>query len=1186
MRLKKLKLSGFKSFVDPTTVLFPSHRVGVVGPNGCGKSNIIDAVRWVMGEISAKTLRGSTMSDIIFNGSSNRKPVGQASVELIFDNTETRLTGEYSQHAEISIRRLVSRDGQSQYYLNGTRCRRKDIADVFLGTGLSTRNSYAIIGQNTVSQLVEAKPNDLRLYIEEAANISKYKDRRSDAQTRMENTRDNLCRLSDIREELNKQVARLERQAKAATQYSEWKTEAQKLQIECDVMRWKQWHQALEKQETSIQHNEIQCENLLHERQAIQEKTIAIKTQYQQAHDIYREKQSHYYNLGMECTRLKESLAHQSQQCKQFTFNRERIEKDLYFAVEHVKKEEHQYQYLSEEIAELTPKLAEFAQAKEASEKALSVSEQEKQAWQKEWERFNQITAESLRKSQVLQTQVLHAEKMIQQTEERLKQYEKEQNSLKNISEIEKILRAWEKEEIHLKQEWDTLKKSSEECTQMLLEHRKQQEEKQRAVDSEHKKLQQLQGEITALNALQEAALGKKEDGIKQWLQQQSFANALRVAQHLEVEEHWATAVEYILGQRLQGICLENFEALGDLEQFTHSLSKGECTVVDMSYKFSLRSFDKGGGREDFNFTPLLDHIRCPDALKIWFSSIYIADNLEHAKNLLPLLQAHESFITPQGAWLGKNFLQWTKGKQLHQGLLQREQTIKTLKQTIEQQKKQCEESQQAHEQSRIMTTTYESQREKLSEEIQQAHQKWLNHSTQIRIKRNQLESIQERQRQLEKNVLEQQASLKHSLEQKNTLHTEWKSVSEETQKNEQSREKHTETRSMLYKKHEAFTLQLQKDRENWHALDVKLTRLNAEKTALQTNIAREKENKQSLEKRREQSIASLQKAEIIEQDLQKQYQTFSQQHMTEAAFLEEADKALKHLDEQLKNNEKNQSELDEKISTLHTELEKKRLDAQTLKVKCENIEELPLDSRFRDNNGNILIEDLPEDISIPLWEKKIETLNNKTQQLGAINLAALEEFTTESARKHELDEQYEDLSHALEMLEDAIQTIDKETRERFQETYHKINEAFQALFPRLFGGGRAYLDLTHQDALEAGITIMAQPPGKKNSSIHLLSGGEKAMTAIALVFAIFQLNPSPFCLLDEVDAPLDDMNVGRFCDMVKEMSEQVQFIFITHNKITMELATHLSGVTMREPGVSRLVSVDIEKAISLAEEV
>lgn len=1173
MRLKKLKLSGFKSFVDPTIVLFPSHRVGVVGPNGCGKSNIIDAVRWVMGESSAKTLRGESMADVIFNGSTNRKPVGQASVELVFDNSEGRLTGEYAQYAEISIRRMVSRDGQSTYFLNGTRCRRKDVSDIFLGTGLGPR-SYAIIGQNTISNIIEAKPEDLRSYIEEAANISKYKDRRKDAQTRMENTRENLCRVNDLRTELTKQVARLERQAAAATQYSEWDATTKQLQAECDVMRWKKWHQALDQQDTIIQTTQTQFETALTQLRELDQEAAAIKISHAAASEIYHKKQTVYYQLGVEAARLKEAIANQNIQRQQLALDLDQAKTELSLALERLEKDESHFQALSGEIDSLKPDFFVLETAKTESEKSLLQAEIDRQIWQKNWDSFNQTANESSQKIKVSQTRIEHIEEAIRTAQKRLSHLQSELASLEKTASLEEELNNWQVEEAAFKEELETLKQSLEECVKTWAFHREHNEEKRREADTTKKQLQQMQGDLTALEALQNTALGKKDETVKQWLNQQSFANQPRLAQKITVAEGWEKAVERVLGNLLQGICIQDFASLGNLDMLTTGLTKGECALIDLSQSsFSPRSEKKNLLLTKIQHAnPVVDHL---------LQGIYIAEDLEQAKTLQPTLVQGESIITRDGAWLGKGWLQWTRGKQANDGILQRENAIKTLMKTIDAQEKQWNELNMAYEEGCANAAEYELKRAELTEQIQIVNRKWVDCGAQIQVKNSQIKHIHERYHQLEKNRIEQETLLKQHVEQQQTIQSEWQSSSEVVQKNEKLRAQWIQSKETLHKQHEELRLQAQQDRENWHACEVKLTTLKTQKTALQQNIARAKENIIFLENRCEQGLFSLEKAQSYDTDLQPQWESISQKHIAEETALQEANQALETLNQQLNISEHNRSQLEKHIREMQTQLETQRLNAQTLKVKCEGIEETLV-------NLNIILatilENLPEDATIESWEARLQTLYNKIKQLGPINLAALDEFKVESERKQTLDEQYEDLVKALDTLEEAIRQIDEETRSRFQEIYDKVNNAFQALFPRLFGGGRAYMELTSSDCLEAGITVMAQPPGKRNSSIYLLSGGEKAMTAVALVFAIFQLNPSPFCMLDEVDAPLDDTNVGRFCAMVKEMSEQVQFIFITHNKVTMELATHLSGVTMHEPGVSRMVTVDVDEAISLAQ--
>lgn len=1175
MRLKKLKLAGFKSFVDPTVVLFPSRRVGVVGPNGCGKSNIIDAVRWVMGESSAKTLRGESMSDVIFNGSTSRKPVGQASVELIFDNTEGRLVGEYSQYAEIAIRRVVSRDGQSTYYLNGTRCRRKDVADIFLGTGLGPR-SYAIIGQNTISHIIEAKPEDLRLYIEEAAGISKYKDRRRDAQSRMENTRENLLRVNDIREELTKQVIRLERQSIAAGKYTELEALAKKLQAECDVMRWRTWHDLLLEREKIIHENQAEVETHLKQLNVLDTTLQTLKSQHQKATEHHNQKQALYYQSGIESARLKETIAHQKAEHLRLMHELEQINHERKLAHEKLENSQKTLETLSKELEQLKPTMDGLQSAKHASENALATSEKDRLTWQKNWDQFNQAASESAQKAKISQTRIEHTQEAIQTAEKRLLHWQETLNTLEKTEPLTEALTELQNNEKRFKEELDTLKQSLDECVKAWAFHREANEEKRRNADAEKKQLQQLQGELTSLEALQNTALGKKDETVKTWLNQQSFSNEPRLAQQIEVADGWEKAVERILGHLLQGICVQNLEDLGNLDALTQSLIKGECALIDTSWTNSEASLSTTTA------TKILDKIQhANDAVKMLLKDIYIAENLEEAKKLQCLIPDNASIITREGAWLGKGWLQWIQGKQANDGILQRENTIKTLVKQIKKQEKIWTDLNLAYEEGCAAASQYELKRSELTEKIQKTNQQWVDAGAKIHVAQNKIDQLSVRQKQLEKDYNEQKNLIQQLQQQKETIEKERLIFSESIQKNDQLRKQWLEDKEKLSQQHEQLRTAAQKERENWHAAEIKLMSLQTQKNGIQQNIARDREHIAQLDKRYHESTASLQKENSPLTDLQPQWEKVSKQHADEEILLKEAAQNVEKLNQELNHTEKDRAALEKASREKQTQLEEQRLEAQTLKVKCENIEETLTHLNIQLSS---ILEHLPENALMENWEKELQTVHNKIKNLGPINLAALDEFKTESERKKVLDEQYDDLTKALETLEDAIEQIDGETRSRFEETYNQINSSFQILFPRLFGGGQAYMELIGNDCLDAGIGIMAQPPGKRNSSIHLLSGGEKAMTAVALIFAIFQLNPSPFCMLDEVDAPLDDANVGRFCTMVEEMSNQVQFIFITHNKVTMELATHLSGVTMHEPGVSRMVTVDIEEAMSLAE--
>lgn len=1175
MRLKKLKLAGFKSFVDPTVVLFPSHRVGVVGPNGCGKSNIIDAVRWVMGESSAKTLRGSTMSDVIFNGSTTRKPVGQASVELIFDNNEGRLTGEYAQYAEISIRRVVSRDGQSAYYLNGTRCRRKDVGDIFLGTGLGAR-SYAIIGQNTISQIIEAKPEDLRLYIEEAAGISKYKDRRKDAQSRMENTRENLTRIHDIREELTKQVNRLERQSAAAEQYTTWEAESRQVQAECDGMRWREWNTQLTQQENRIQEAQTAWEGDLQQIASLDCNLTEIKKNQTIAMEAVQEKQASYYKFGTELARLKETMAHQQMLQTQSLQDLEKIKAELALSQERLEKDTQHCRFLSEETQQLDNEIVVLESAKNTSEIALRQAEKEQQDWQKSWDQFHQSTNDVIQKNKVLQTRIEHQEEVIRSTSNRLRTLEEELMRLGDTAVLEKELADDQLEESTLKETLDELKLSLEECVRTGTFHRESTEEQRRSADALKREIQQKQGELTTLEALQQAALGKKDEALKPWLQQKNLTNNQRLAQVITVEPGWEKAVESILDHWLHSICVKGMESLGTLDSLVEGFPTGDGILLDVT---------NGNSPIDLkNSSQLITKIQnLPTTVQHHLSNIYIAEDIQTAQTLLLSLPPEASIITRDGIWLGQGFIQWKRPaasqKNAHQGILERERAMKLLHKNIEQQETQWHTLNNAYEENLATIAEYDFKRSELMEQIQSINQKWADCGAHIRIKKNQINHIQQRSNQLTQDHTHQKNLFEQAQKQQEELNAHWEQSSTTLQKQEAEKTQWLESKAVLQANLEKQRHQMQQDRDHWHTQEMRRTRLKAEFAALDNNIQQEQERKAILEEKLENTIFQVDKNQAEGIDLTPQWESIQIQHQTEALMLKDAEETFDKLNQQLKNSEQQRTIVENTLRDKQSRLEKLRLDAQTLKVKCQNIEEILTGLNV---SLEIILTTLSPEANIEAWEKRVQTLQNKIRQLGPINLAALDEFKTESERKKLLDEQYEDLVKALEMLEAAIREIDQETRVRFQETYEKINHEFQLLFPRLFGGGQATMELTSSDCLEAGITIMAQPPGKRNSSIYLLSGGEKAMTAVALIFAIFQLNPSPFCMLDEVDAPLDDANVERFCNMVKEMSEHVQFIFITHNKITMELSTHLSGVTMHEPGVSRIVTVDVDEAISL----
>lgn len=1108
-----------------------------------------------MGEASAKTLRGATMADVIFNGSSSRKPVGQASVELIFDNTK-----ENSPYAEIAIRRVVSRDGQSNYYLNGTRCRRKDIADIFLGTGLGAR-SYAIIGQNTISQIIEAKPEELRQYIEEAAGISKYKERRKDATSRMENTRENLSRLSDIQQELNKHVQHLEKQAATANLYKQFSADAQQLQAECDAIRWQEWHTALIKQDNNIQQTQQAWETLFSTRESLQQQLTEKKQAHQTALEQQQQQQTLCHQQHLQTMQCNEHITAQTKHYKEQQTLLHQIQQEQQQQQNRMQQDTAQLSEFAEAIAILRPQ-RDQAQADCASaEQNLQMLEQERQSWQKNWDAFQQKAAELNQQTHITRLKVEQLTKTIAFTEQQLTALDRKKATYPDLTTIKQNLDAQRITEKQLAQQLDTHKQTRDTLTQLDKRQREQHQQLQRDVDAFKKVCQHTEGQLAALEALQAAALGKK--------QQDTHKNISRLAEIINVDPSWEKAVACVLETWLQASCVPALD---------YTTLNGTGRQIAMTSQENPPSAPPCKGREEV--PRLIDKINnLPPALHHTLENIYIADDLDTAKTLQTTLPDQASVITREGVWLHHNRLQWTGDDDVQTQILHREKAIHTLRETLQTQTNTWQAQQEQLAASQKILSDNEQQRHTLAETVQTLHQQWTQCTAQINIQQHQLTQQQQQQDTHEKDYQAKKALLAQSLAEKQQLEIAHSSANTLQDTHEAARQSWQTQKTELDNRYQLQRLDAQQQRNVLHAHDVKLNHLTSQHAARQENITRENITQQTLQTRHDNTNTTLKKTQADLDILKPQLiQHQQQQHVLDAELKTITD-AIATLLQDTHHLEQQRDTLENTLREKQTALEKQRLDAQTLRVKCESLETL-----FNELNRSLekTLDNIPEHATLSAWEKQLRPLQAKIQQLGPINLAALDEYTTESERKQHLDTQCQDLTEALETLENVIRQIDTETRACFQDTYEKIHRAFQELFPRLFGGGQAYLSLTSNDCLDAGVMVMAQPPGKRNSSIYLLSGGEKAMTAVALVFAIFQQNPAPFCMLDEVDAPLDEANVVRFCTLVKEMSEHIQFIFITHNKVTMELATHLTGVTMNEPGVSRIVSVDVDEAVAL----
>lgn len=1165
MRLKSIKLAGFKSFVDPTTVNFPSNLAAVVGPNGCGKSNIIDAVRWVMGETSAKNLRGESMSDVIFNGSGGRKPVGQASIELIFDNSEGRIVGEYASYSEIGIKRKVTRDGQSNYYLNGSKCRRRDITDIFLGTGLGPR-SYAIIEQGMISRLIEARPDELRIYIEEAAGISKYKERRRETENRMRRTMENLERLTDIRDELGRQLGRLERQAKSAEKYSEYKKEERQFSSELLALKWRGYDQSASEQKQLIGELEIDQEKILTQRSACDTAIEKLRTQSTDLGDAFNEVQARFYKVGGDVARIEQAIEHAQQRASELHKDLEQTERNFTESEQHLNTDIEKAAGWQAEFNELAPALEKAREAETISTQALQSAEEAMNQWQQTWDEFNQQSAAPRQQAEVQQSRIQHLEQLLRRLSERQESLANEASSFQ-ASPAEEEMAEIQDQLNDAEAARKSIENQRQENSQEIEAARSSEKELSAALDQSRSRQQTLEGRRASLEALQQAAMG--DDAEKQWLESKGLGANARLADSVKPDEGWEVAAETVLGSYLQAVAVDDIAAnIGLLDDF----KKGELLFVGKASTEAQSSSKKAR---------LLSELVSGDAARGLINNIYAAESLTDALALQPKLSAIESVVTRDGIWLGNNWLRVARDKDASAGVLKRKQELATIgeqKHEIEAQVGELESQRQSNENQ---LQALETKRQEIAASVAQQQSSYADLRSKLSGFQVQIEQLKARKQRAEKELAEVQQQQSSEQENLATARQVLQQAIEKMDADTQQREDLVSQRDQFREQLDSSRQSARQDRDKRHDLAVREGSLTTQLNSILEGIERLKVQVARLQERR----AQLREAFNIKDDPTDKYKVELEEKLELRLAIDtelgEARAAVESVEHQMREQEKLRGQLETEVQSVRSKLEKQRIAAQEISTLSRTIEE-----QIAEKQGDLetLLANLAEDAEMVDWEEQLQLIANRIQRLGPINLAAIDEYKIESERKDYLDAQNAELEEALNTLKTAIQKIDRETRTRFKETFELVNKHIQELFPKLFGGGHAYLEMTGDDLLDTGVTLMARPPGKKNASIQLLSGGEKALTAIAMVFAIFRLNPAPFCMLDEVDAPLDDANVGRYANMVKEMSDQVQFIFITHNKISMEAANQLMGVTMHEPGVSRLVTVDVNQAAELAD--
>lgn len=1166
MRLKSIKLVGFKSFVDPTVAHFPTNLSAVVGPNGCGKSNVIDAVRWVMGESSAKNLRGESMTDVIFNGSTARKPVAQASIELIFDNSDASLGGEYAQFAEISIKRLVTRDAKSDYFLNGIRCRRKDITDIFLGTGLGPR-SYAIIEQGMISRLIEAKPEELRVYIEEAAGISKYKERRRETENRMRHTRENLDRLNDIREELDKQLAHLQRQAQAAEKYKEYKEEERLLKAQLQAIRWQALDTQVGQRETLIRELEIRLEAVIADQRAAEAELAKQQEGQIGLTDKFNEVQARFYKIGNEISRLEQSMTHQRERLVQLKDDLSQAERSHQQASEHLQLDEAQLEDVRAQLLSLEPEQALFQAQAEELAAGLTTAEERMQHWQHEWEQFNQTAATARQQAEVEQSKIQHMEQAIQRSRERVERLETERKTLTAGPLADEVAMLNEQlAEVEL--ELESGQERADGASAGIASQRDRNNQLHNECDGLKARLQALKGREASLDALQQAALGQAS-GVTNWLAAQGLSGSPRLADRLQVEGGWERAVETVLGRHLQAVCIE---ALGGLTDKLSELGKGSLTLLES------RAVNSSGVTSSVG-TPLSSFVKGAEAAAL-LAGVYAAPGLAEAMALRDRLAAHESVVTQDGLWLGANWLRVIREDDAESGVLARKQELARVVEELAEVEAALAERQAELETGREALRELELQREDAQRGLSQLTRRRGDVQAQLGAKQVRLEQFNARSGRIEKEMEDVQAQQKLDQEQLAEARLVLQDALETMGRDATRRDELLRERDAARQELDLARQRTRADRDAAHQIALTLQAQRTRETSLLQSISRLQEQLSTLAERREMLRESLLELENPGSEHQQLLEEQLEQRLQVEQELADVRRDLEAVQHEFREHERKRQQAEQQAQQVRDMLQNQRMEWQNALSRRESLQEQLVEAQF---DLQTVLAAMPEEANEAQWQDDLEKVSGRISRLGPINLAAIDEYQAQNERKTYLDAQDADLREALETLENAIRKIDKETRTLFKDTFDLVNKGLQELFPKVFGGGHAYLELTGEDLLEAGVAIMARPPGKRNSTIHLLSGGEKALTALALVFSIFRLNPAPFCMLDEVDAPLDDANVGRYARLVEEMSETVQFIYITHNKIAMEMAHQLMGVTMHEPGCSRLVSVNVEEAAALA---
>ncbi|OGA18046.1 MAG: chromosome segregation protein SMC [Betaproteobacteria bacterium RIFCSPLOWO2_02_FULL_63_19] len=1168
MRLTHLKLSGFKSFVDPTSISVPGRLVGVVGPNGCGKSNIIDAVRWVLGESRASALRGDSMQDVIFNGTSLRNPVARASVELVFDNSMGKAVGQWSQYAEISVKRVLQRDGESSYFINNTHVRRRDVHDIFLGTGLGPR-AYAIIEQGMISRIIEAKPEDLRVFLEEAAGISKYKERRRETEHRLADTRENLARVDDIRLELGIQIDKLEKQAEVARKFNELNAERLKKQSLLWLLRRNEAKAEAERHSRDIARTETELEAETARLREIENQLEKARVEHYASGDALGAAQGALYSANAEASRLEAEIRY-------VTETRQRLESQL----THLRAQQEAGSRQQAELRDAaTMWQTRTVQARERGAAAavqlgeeaqrLPESERVHSDAQMRLAQQHEAIAGTERAIQLEETHLAHAERVLQGLTTRQERLFAERAELlaPDPAQIEQVDRDLARSDRELHRQSEVLAqvesaRDGVESGRAAAQDRVQTLERElSAIDAKLLTLQQIQGRV-------------EENGqINDWIDRHQLGAHARLWQTIRVEPGWESAVESVLREKLHALQIEDEEALQRL--------------IDDPPPAKVSAFTAGPAGpllQEYGLRALAELVTPTGSgagavLASWLHDCFAVEGVP-AYSLRQQLHPRVLLVNRDGHQFACHGVSFHAADPSDTGILARQREIEFLAgearglvESIDRARRELESLEQALAEHDEGLSALRAAGAALR---QRHHERQLEH---VKLTQGQ-ERYAARNQQIERELEE----IGQQME------------SEESARSASQTRLEDQRLAMAVLDEQLAHIKAAHDATG-QALEAQRRALQQAEREVQETVYAEKEctNKigeieRSLQSLLDQSRAGIEQidgisrelADLHDEGLRKSLQQALQSRLSCEQALSAARARQDDTANQVRAQEEARATTERKLQPLRDRIGELRLKEQAARINCEQFSEQLAEAGTDEDALEAM---LREGQKAAALQGEITRLANAIAELGAINMAALDELVTSQERKQFLDAQAADLAEALQTLDSAIRKIDRETRELLRSTFDAVNEHFSRLFPALFGGGDARLIMTGEEILDAGVQVMARPPGKKNTTIHLLSGGEKALAAIALIFSMFQLNPAPFCLLDEVDAPLDDTNTERFCELVRKMSQQTQFVFISHNKLTMEMAGQLIGVTMQEQGVSRVVAVDIEEALKLTEE-